>query len=389
MNRSAPWLAGLAIAFTALAGTASAAAPAASPHGEPGFDALAQVVVDTAPPWLFGDEDTLAFAAAELHQERVTKGAAYCADAVHETVQWLHDAAGGAANRIVRRQLTRLCRDGDGRTRQELDRDGRSLVYLRDPVSREAWVLDPQRRTARRLSPTAFAPGGAAGVASPVWRDYAERMREWAREMSRVVREPGGETARLPPPPPPVVSRAVPPPAPPALPVPPAPAPLPAPAALPLPPPAVAPLFIERGAGAHQLRIMRVEPGQAMPAPPPLPGLSWRAHSLAPRGPGVVTPLPPKEIEGLRAHGERTTWTIEAGRIGNERPIEIVREVWTSPELLLTLATRDFDPRSGEVAYRLQNLRRGEPDPALMRVPADYQQLRPPGPRAPASAPRR
>lgn len=150
----------------------------------------------------------------------------------------------------------------------------------------------------------------------------------------------------------------------------------------------MAPLVIERGAGAHQLRIMRVDPGQAMPPAPPLPALNWRAQSLAPRGPGVVTPLPPKEIDGLRAHGERTTWTIAAGRIGNERAIEIVREVWTSPELLLTLATRDFDPRSGEVAYRLQNLRRGEPDPALMRVPADYTQHRPPSPRTPSSAPR-
>ncbi|MBL8332264.1 MAG: hypothetical protein JNM08_04140, partial [Rubrivivax sp.] len=58
--------------------------------------------------------------------------------------------------------------------------------------------------------------------------------------------------------------------------------------------------------------------------------------------------------------------------IGNERPIQIVREVWTSPDLVLTLSVRDQDPRSGEVNYRLEQLRRGDPDPALMRVPADY-----------------
>jgi hypothetical protein len=31
----------------------------------------------------------------------------------------------------------------------------------------------------------------------------------------------------------------------------------------------------------------------------------------------------------------------------------------------------DFDPRSAEVSYRLAQLKRGEPDPALMKEPAD------------------
>ena len=48
---------------------------------------------------------------------------------------------------------------------------------------------------------------------------------------------------------------------------------------------------------------------------------------------------------------------------------------------MLTLRSRDFDPRSNEVNYRLQNHRRGEPDAALMRVPADYN-VRKPAPRA-------
>src|SRR6185436_12512012 len=79
-----------------------------------------------------------------------------------------------------------------------------------------------------------------------------------------------------------------------------------------------------------------------------------------------------KDVEGQRAGGERSTWTIEAGKIGNEKPIIISREVWRSPDLLLTLSATDFDPRSGETRYRLVNLKRGEPDPALMQVPADF-----------------
>ena len=55
------------------------------------------------------------FAGFELGRERVVKGAPYCADAVHETIQPLADG-----NRIVRKQSTRLCRDGEGRTRREV-----------------------------------------------------------------------------------------------------------------------------------------------------------------------------------------------------------------------------------------------------------------------------
>ena len=98
-----------------------------------------------------------------------------------------------------------------------------------------------------------------------------------------------------------------------------------------------------------------------------------RSQMLAPRGPGVSTSLGSKELEGVRVNGERTTWTIEAGKLGNEKPIVITREVWTSPELMLTVYSRDFDPRSAEVVYRLSKLKRGEPDAALMRVPADYE----------------
>ena len=48
--------------------------------------------------------------------------------------------------------------------------------------------------------------------------------------------------------------------------------------------------------------------------------------------------------------------------------------MWTSPELMLTLGSRAFAPRSGEVSYRLKALKRGEPEPTLMRVRADFKQ---------------
>lgn len=77
-------------------------------------------------------------------------------------------------------------------------------------------------------------------------------------------------------------------------------------------------------------------------------------------------------IEGLIANGTRTTVTIPAGQIGNERPIEVVDEVWYSPYLQLNVMTKHSDPRAGETVYRLTNINRAEPDPSLFQVPPDY-----------------
>lgn len=316
------------------------------------------------------------FARIELGSEKLIKGAPYCAEAVHETVQPLLDG-----NRIVRAQSSRLCRDGDGRTRQEVERGGRQLVYLRDPVAKESWLLDTERKTARRL--------GAINqvVDHKAWEEYGEQMREWAkkyREQIRVKIHRDGIPVTPP--------------------APPAPPTAPSPSAAAVPP---APVIVtqnesrdEQGRARREVevKVVRLDgaplpPLPGMPAIPAIPAVpavaavpalpavpaavSMRALSFAPRGPGVVSALGGKDIEGLKVNGERTTWTIEAGKVGNEKPIVITREVWTSPDLSLTVATRDFDPRSGEVNYRLQNVRRGEPDAALMKVPADYAKPEP------------
>jgi hypothetical protein len=298
--------------------------------------------------------------------ERVVKGAPFCAEAQHEQVQWLPDGSGGAPNRIVRQTAWKICRDGEGRTRQEVERNGSTRVYLRDPVARENWVIDPARKTARRTGALSIE-----GLDRESMRDFGERMRDWAREMSERVRR--GVDALPPAPPMPPAAPAV--------------AMQPAPPAPPVPP---APVLITRSTDGVQreteVRVIRLPQGTEgaladVPAPP-APVL-WRARSLAPRGPGSVSPLPPREIEGLRVNGERTTWVIEAGKLGNEKPIQTVREVWTSPELMLTVMSRDFDPRQGEETYRLKAVKRGEPDAALMRVPPDYEQRgRPPRERA-------
>jgi hypothetical protein len=77
-------------------------------------------------------------------------------------------------------------------------------------------------------------------------------------------------------------------------------------------------------------------------------------------------------MEGVTAEGTRTVSTIPAGQIGNERPIDVVSEEWNSKDLQMTIMSRHSDPRTGETTYRVANIRRGEPDPSLFQVPADY-----------------
>jgi hypothetical protein len=77
-------------------------------------------------------------------------------------------------------------------------------------------------------------------------------------------------------------------------------------------------------------------------------------------------------IENVPADGTRTTRTIPAGQIGNERPIDIVSEEWYSKDLQMTVMSRHADPRSGETLYRVTSIQRTEPDPGLFQIPAGY-----------------
>jgi hypothetical protein len=72
-------------------------------------------------------------------------------------------------------------------------------------------------------------------------------------------------------------------------------------------------------------------------------------------------------------NGVRTTRTIPAGQIGNEKPISIVTEVWTSPELNTVVYSKRSDPQIGEQIFRLTNIIRAEPDPSLFTVPSDFK----------------
>jgi hypothetical protein len=78
-------------------------------------------------------------------------------------------------------------------------------------------------------------------------------------------------------------------------------------------------------------------------------------------------------IIGLSADGTRTTATIPADAIGNERPLDIVRERWYSSDLQIVLRSKEEDPRFGETTYEVTKLDREEPMSSLFEVPSDYK----------------
>ncbi len=88
--------------------------------------------------------------------------------------------------------------------------------------------------------------------------------------------------------------------------------------------------------------------------------------------PAAQESLGSKVIEGVQAEGTRTTMTIPAGQMGNERPIVTVTERWYSPQLQATVLSTTKDPLMGQSTYQLTNVSLSEPAPSLFEVPADY-----------------
>jgi hypothetical protein len=86
----------------------------------------------------------------------------------------------------------------------------------------------------------------------------------------------------------------------------------------------------------------------------------------------VTENLPAQSVNGVTATGSRTTLTISAGQIGNDRPIQVVSETWYSSDLQMMVKSSNSDPRFGDTSFELTNIIRSEPDPGLFQIPADY-----------------
>ena len=253
------------------------------------------------------------FVASESFGGKVVKGAPYSADAVTETIQTLGDG-----NRIINRITSSVFRDSEGRTRREQTLKGFGVfgkgeeplqtTFINDPVAGVTYALDSRSHTAHKSVPFRFELGGKPGVEGQQFEFKIERGTAAA----------AGGPARS------MILTA---------------------------PSSVDHVTVRAEAGGPGTYVFKTAPG---------------ADNQ------VKQELGKQVIEGVEAEGTRTTITIPAGEIGNERPIEIVTERWYSPELQLVVMSRHSDPRTGETTYKLTNINRAEPAKSLFEVPAGY-----------------
>jgi hypothetical protein len=267
----------------------------------------------------------MVFFATESFGGKTVKNAPYSAEAVTETIQTLGDG-----NRIVNRISSMLYRDSEGRTRREQSLKGLGIfatgsgeepfktIFINDPVAGVTYALDSRSHTAHKSVPFTFEFSGKKG------------------EQFEFKVAPGTTTTNSM-----IVTT-----------------PLAGVAGTRAPHPPVDQFTLRTEAGIGETFLFRTKTGNANE---------------------VKEQLGKQMIEGVEAEGTRTTVTIAAGEIGNERPIEIVSERWYSPELQLVVMTRNSDPRTGETTYKLTNINRSEPAKSLFEVPSDYTIKEAPG----------
>jgi hypothetical protein len=144
----------------------------------------------------------------------------------------------------------------------------------------------------------------------------------------------------------------------------------------PMPPPG-ANVNMSGAAGGEGKVIMQMSgsmpSGGPPPGPPPEGIMLQRTFIASDQGKVTTEDLGTQTMESVQVTGVRTTRTISAGEIGNDRPITIVTEVWTSPDLKAIVYSKRSDPRMGEQTFQLTNIVRSEPDASLFTVPPDFK----------------
>lgn len=270
---------------------------------------------------------------------KVVKGAPYSAEAVTESTQTLGDG-----NRIVNKSSASIYRDSEGRTRREqtlralgpfaTGGDPPQTISISDPVAGVSYMLDVRSKVARKTSPMRF--NFTLKAPADLGKAVTSEDEKSAPESGKI------ETV--------VVTKEA------------------------------------RAAEVSGVLTARVhgEPGM-MKAPMGIgagAGVVMEFHG-AKKENAKKESLGEQLFDGVKAEGTRTTVTIPAGEVGNERPIEMIMERWYSPELQTVVMTRHSDPRFGETVYKLININRTEPARSLFEIPGDYTIKETPPPPAP------
>ena len=310
---------------------------------------------------MFGDH----FAAA-----KVVKGAPYSAEISTEVNQTLADG-----NVIAKKTTGRVYRDGEGRTRQETVVNGEAKsIQLRDPVEGSAVMLLPGTKKAVRLPKIGLRDERrelkVLRIGEKEIRIEDGKVSVDGKDVGGTVElKSGGKEIRI-------ENGKV----------------------------TIDGKEIAPGEGGRKVIVKHISEGETgdgtrreevrvhvvrggegkearafaspVPALPPMLPMAGtfggRFDGALLKSKGATTSLGMKEFEGVKAEGKSTVHTIAAGDIGNRNPIMVTSESWYSPELQVTVYSRQSDPRYGETIYRLTNIRRGEPAVDLFKVPAEY-----------------
>jgi hypothetical protein len=259
-------------------------------------------------------------------------GAPYSATVTNESVQTLADG-----NRIVQSSSGTIARDSQGRTRQDTmlppignlsAANAPHLIFIHDPVAQTSYTLNLTDKTAQKMPVPPLPPlplpllNGKGDGLDVAIADVAIAS---GAEVSRGARGPAG-------------------------------------------------------AGPDALYIQTNDMAAASGQLPPPPMITQKVFLTNDQGQATTEDLGSQTMEGVFVTGVRTTRTIAAGQIGNDKPISIVTEVWTSPDLKTIVYSKRSDPRMGEQTFQLTNITRAEPDASLFTVPADFKLVEGPKP---------
>lgn len=305
----------LAAAPCVFAQTAPPAQPAAAQTVEQAQKRLAEVeqTLKTQLVTMAESNNTFTFVSGQMFNGNPVKGQPYSAEAVTESTQVLPDG-----NRIVNRSSTMRFRDSEGRERREesiskigaiTSSEPAKVVFISDPVTNMSYTLHTAERTAEKRS----APARPMAVRAAAGGGAATVTNSIEFNYRQDVEAGAVEAARV---------------------------------------HAIAGDVAVAAAGGRG-GVMTVMPAMR-------------------NRPGKVEDLGTQNIEGVLAQGTRTTTTIPAGQIGNERDINIVAESWYSKELGMVVMSKHSDPRTGESTYKLTNISRSEPSRAMFEIPGDY-----------------
>jgi len=76
---------------------------------------------------------------------------------------------------------------------------------------------------------------------------------------------------------------------------------------------------------------------------------------------------------GVETHGYRETTTIEAGVMGNDKPMVTSREFWYSTQLGFNLESTVETPQTGKQVFTVKELSTSAPDPSFFTIPEGYK----------------